>query len=250
MNSVTLAIVGSGGAGVVSLGELVLKAAANVGYYGLMRKSFGPQIRGGESAAIIRLSTHPVENFSGDIQCVVALDWNNFSRFGDEIPIKSGTFVIQDLMAGSTPEGLESENITTLDFSGTAESVGSSKANMAAFGLIGALLKCDANVLERLIRARLAKFDETIQAVSVAAMEAGQSLFDDANSFPDLLPKLEQSNSQGRWIATGNQLAGLGALEAGVKFVAAYPITPASDCLEWIANNIETVDGHLVQAED
>ncbi|MCG8669233.1 MAG: hypothetical protein MI867_07440, partial [Pseudomonadales bacterium] len=100
-----------------------------------------------------------------------------------------------------------------------------------------------------LSRGRLAEFDETIQAVSVAAMEAGQSLFD-APSFPDLLPKLTQSDGRGRWIATGNQLAGLGALEAGVKFVAAYPITPASDCLEWIANNIETVDGHLVQAED
>ncbi|MCG8311748.1 MAG: hypothetical protein MI976_00900, partial [Pseudomonadales bacterium] len=64
------------------------------------------------------------------------------------------------------------------------------------------------------------------------------------------MPERGASKQSQAWIATGNQLSGLGALEAGVRFVAAYPITPASDCLEWIANHIESVEGHLVQAED
>jgi 2-oxoglutarate ferredoxin oxidoreductase subunit alpha len=63
------------------------------------------------------------------------------------------------------------------------------------------------------------------------------------------LPPVMAKNPD-RWIATGNQLAGLGALESGIRFVAAYPITPASDSLEWIARHIESVGGHLVQAED
>jgi 2-oxoglutarate ferredoxin oxidoreductase subunit alpha len=54
----------------------------------------------------------------------------------------------------------------------------------------------------------------------------------------------------GVWYLSGNQAAGLGALEAGIRFVAAYPITPASDVLEWMAGGLEQVGGHLLQAED
>ena len=46
------------------------------------------------------------------------------------------------------------------------------------------------------------------------------------------------------------QAAGLGALEAGIRFVAAYPITPASDVLEWMAGGLEQLGGQLLQAED
>ena len=54
----------------------------------------------------------------------------------------------------------------------------------------------------------------------------------------------------GAWYISGNQAAGLGALEAGIRFVAAYPITPASDVLEWMAGGLEQLGGQLVQAED
>jgi 2-oxoglutarate ferredoxin oxidoreductase subunit alpha len=53
-----------------------------------------------------------------------------------------------------------------------------------------------------------------------------------------------------RWSINGNEAAGLGALRAGVRFVAAYPITPASEMLEWLAPRLEQVGGALLQAED
>ena len=59
MRNLTIALTGSGGTGVVALGEMLLRAAGNTGYYGILRKTFGPQIRGGESAAILRLGPQP-----------------------------------------------------------------------------------------------------------------------------------------------------------------------------------------------
>jgi 2-oxoglutarate ferredoxin oxidoreductase subunit alpha len=53
-----------------------------------------------------------------------------------------------------------------------------------------------------------------------------------------------------RWNISGNEAAGLGALRAGIRFVAAYPITPASEMLEWLAPRLEQVGGALLQAED
>src|SRR5574341_1174834 len=63
--SLTLALVGSGGVGVALLGYLVLKLAARQGLYGMMVQSYGPQIRGGESAAIVRLARDEIQYEGG-----------------------------------------------------------------------------------------------------------------------------------------------------------------------------------------
>jgi 2-oxoglutarate ferredoxin oxidoreductase subunit alpha len=53
-----------------------------------------------------------------------------------------------------------------------------------------------------------------------------------------------------RWDLSGNEGCGLGALRGGIRFAAAYPITPASDLLEWLAPRLEHLGGELLQAED
>ncbi len=63
--SAVLAIVGSGGDGVALLGDLLLSMAAEQGIFGVMVQSYGPQIRGGESAIVLRLARHEVQ-FEGD----------------------------------------------------------------------------------------------------------------------------------------------------------------------------------------
>lgn len=54
----SIAITGAGGAGVISCGELLLQAWARLGGRGLLRKAYGPQIRGGESAALLLSLIH------------------------------------------------------------------------------------------------------------------------------------------------------------------------------------------------
>jgi 2-oxoglutarate ferredoxin oxidoreductase subunit alpha len=53
-----------------------------------------------------------------------------------------------------------------------------------------------------------------------------------------------------RWHFNGNQGCGLGAIRGGIRFAAAYPITPASDLLEWLSPRLEQLGGSLLQAED
>jgi 2-oxoglutarate ferredoxin oxidoreductase subunit alpha len=55
---------------------------------------------------------------------------------------------------------------------------------------------------------------------------------------------------EAHWSITGNQACGVGALRGGTRFVAAYPITPASEMLEWMAPRLEKLGGSLLQAED
>ena len=55
-----IAMTGSGGSGAVTAGQIMLSAVAKAGFYGLMTRSAGPQIRGGESAAMLRYGAQPV----------------------------------------------------------------------------------------------------------------------------------------------------------------------------------------------
>jgi 2-oxoglutarate/2-oxoacid ferredoxin oxidoreductase subunit alpha len=96
IDDLSLALVGSGGAGVMTAGQTLLDAAATSGYYGLMTRATGPQIRGGEAAAILRLSTRPVECQDDRLDLLVALDWNKAERFADELILDEDSLVIAD----------------------------------------------------------------------------------------------------------------------------------------------------------
>ena len=67
IDDLILGLAGAGGDGVVSAGESLLSAASSEGYHAMMTKSFGSQIRGGESSCRVRLSTRKVLNPGGAV---------------------------------------------------------------------------------------------------------------------------------------------------------------------------------------
>ena len=102
----SLAITGSGGAGAITAGELLLSLAGNNGCFGMMRRSFGPQIRGGEAASLVRISHRPVECMNDSFDLLLALDWQNADRFADEIALRPDSLIIADPGVGDIPAAI------------------------------------------------------------------------------------------------------------------------------------------------
>lgn len=242
----SIAITGAGGAGVISCGELLLQAWARQGGRGLLRKAYGPQIRGGESAALLKLTEDEHYTAASHYDVVVALDWDNFSRFEDEIRLGSKTWVICE-EAGDLPEGVlaADPNILRVPLAELAAAAhADGRVNMLALGLLGKLLELPADSLSELAGQKLAGKPQAYREAATACIERG------ATEPLDCQLQAPPLATTGAWYLSGNQAAGLGALEAGIRFVAAYPITPASDVLEWMAGGLEQVGGQLLQAED
>jgi 2-oxoglutarate/2-oxoacid ferredoxin oxidoreductase subunit alpha len=63
---------GAGGDGVISAGESLINAAALTGYHAILTKSFGPQIRGGESSFRLRVAAKEVFAVSGTLDVAIA----------------------------------------------------------------------------------------------------------------------------------------------------------------------------------
>ena len=107
-----IGMAGSGGDGIVSAGDAFMSAAGLQGYHALLTKSFGPQIRGGESSCRLRLSTDPILSTGGALNVAVALNWEDFLKFGGELPVDGETSVIYDSRTGVLPGNLPLAAVT------------------------------------------------------------------------------------------------------------------------------------------
>lgn len=247
--SLSIAIAGSGGSGVMTAGTLLLEAAAKAGLYGLMVRTSGPQIRGGEAAALVRLSHQPVASLGDAFDLLVAVDWQNVHRFADEIPLGSASVVVGDATEGEVPEVFRAAGARAfpLPLKKMAKAIPGSWINMLALGLAGALSGLATGVLEAALRASWKRDDAGLEA-NLAALRAGVDAARGIDAFAPLAAAKPATAK--RWLLSGNEAAGYGALRGGVRFVAAYPITPATEMLEWMAPALAKIGGTLVQAED
>ncbi|NOZ43207.1 MAG: 2-oxoglutarate synthase, partial [Alphaproteobacteria bacterium] len=98
-----------------------------------------------------------------------------------------------------------------------------------------------------IIDKKLSKKGEAAVTASRAAVHAG---FEAATAVTSPVKVAPSEGGVKRWLISGNQATGFGALRGGIRFVAAYPITPATEILEWMSPNLPKVGGTLVQAED
>ena len=251
---ISVAITGSGGAGSITAGELLLSLAGKNGCFGMMRRSFGPQIRGGEAAALVRISHSPVECMNDTFDLLLALDWRNADRFAEEIALRHDSLIIADPSAGEIPESIRELGVDIIEvpMKDLAKGVPAGRPNMIALGLLSHWLGFCSDEAGRLIVEVFSRKGEEIVAGSRAAFNAGftEPLIVEAR---EARPGAERGNgtaAQSRWHFNGNQGCGLGAIRGGIRFAAAYPITPASDLLEWLSPRLEQLGGSLVQAED
>ncbi len=249
--SVSLVIAGSGGAGVVTAGSLLLEAAANAGWYALMTRSAGPQIRGGEAAAMIRFATQPVASHDDSFHLLMAIDWENISRFAAEIPLVADSLIVGVPALGDAPSALlgNAPRQAQLKLGEIAASIEGGRPNMVALGAIAGMIGLPVEAMASVVTKQLKRKGQAAIDASMAAFNAGLAAAADLPAVPRL-PAVSSAPDESRWSITGNEATGLGAIRGGVRFVAAYPITPATEVLEWLAPSLAKVGGVLVQAED
>ena len=251
---VSLIVTGSGGAGAITVGELLLQLAGKNGCFGLMRRSFGPQIRGGEAAAQLRISEHSVGCMNDGFDLWLALDWRNAERFAEEIRLRPDILIIADPAAGDIPAVIRDLGVEVIEIpmKALAEEVPGGRSNMVALGLLAQWMGFCSDSAGKLIAGVFSRRGEEVVTGSTAAFALGYTRplnIEIRESGIVALPGTDGQHQE-RWQISGSEGCGLGALRGGIRFAAAYPITPASDLLEWLSPRLPHVGGSLVQAED
>jgi 2-oxoglutarate ferredoxin oxidoreductase subunit alpha len=247
--SVAFALAGSGGAGVMTIGAMLLEAAAHAGYYGLFSRLSGPQVRGGEAAALVRLSTAAVESPPDHYDLLLAIDWSNVERFSSEIPLTTRSVIIGDPKMGTVPAGLAASGArqVAIPLAEEAGRLSGGRANMIALGIVAGIAGLPQTRVEEVVAKKIGGKGAVAIQASLAGVRRGYALAPVVGT--DVT--LQAAPLRGaRWLISGNEAVAAGALRGGVRFVAAYPITPATELLEWMAPVLPRIGGQLVQAED
>lgn len=256
-NDLLIGMAGAGGDGVIAAGESLITAAALEGYHAILTKSFGPQIRGGESSVRLRVAVGDVFTVSGTLDVAVALNWEDFLRFGAELPVGPTTLMIYDAahpigpdgppLAGVRPGEIVAAPIAQL----AREHAGTDKAkNTVVLGLMAGWFGIAPDALLKGIRKRFAKKSPEILEQNERAFSAGREY---AASHPVAsarpLEPVAKPDAP-KLLTDGNEMCGAAAIFAGCTFFGGYPITPSTEIMQYLGREIWKYGGTVFQAED
>lgn len=240
---------GQQGEGIESTGEIFATAMNRKGYYLYGYRHFSSRIMGGHTNNKIRVSTSPVHAISDDLDILIAFDQETIEVNHHEM--RTDSIIIADSKAKpEKPEGCRAQLIV-LPFTATAKELGTAlMKNMVAIGATCAVMKLDISAFETLITNMFTRKGEKVVEMNIEALNEGYCLMMEQLNDVEGDFVLEETDGTPHLYMIGNDAIGLGALSAGSRFMAAYPITPASEIMEYMIDNLPKVGGTVVQTED
>lgn len=213
-------IAGAAGEGIKVSGLMLQKTAFRAGLYTYGSTEYPSLIRGGHNTFQVTVSNEPIRSARTRVDLLVDLKTST---------VASLAFPLADLAK-------QSGNLLT--------------KNTVALGASCALLGLDLNLLKTVIGEAFAGKD---QAVIDQNHQAAQLGFDYATkNFADKKLKLEipKLPPKDKIMFCGNEALALGAVAGGMKFYCAYPMTPSTPILHYLAANAQKLNIVVNHAED
>ncbi len=235
---------GEAGQGVQSVGFLLARVFSRGGYHVFADQDYESRVRGGHNFFRIRISTAEVGAIAEDIDILVALNKETIDLHRPKMA--QGGIIVYD---GDQTQGVTGDShLLRVPLERLAEERAGGKLmiNTVALGAALSLVNYDLGILEKVLEDRFGKGQVAKQ--NVAAAQAGYDYVQSEHKGD--FHTLESCTPTNRMLLTGNEALSLGAIAAGCKFMAAYPMTPASSIMEYLAAKSEDLDLVMVHAED
>jgi len=249
INQLSWKVGGQQGEGIESTGEIFSIALNRLGYYLYGYRHFSSRIKGGHTNNKIRVSTKPAASISDDLDVLVAFDQETIDVNIHELS-PHGVVIADSKFNPVLPEGANGRLIS-VPFTEIADSLGTSlMKNMVAVGASSAALSLDVTAFQSVVEEIFAKKGQKIIDMNRDAMAKGYEYFNEQAGGAIEALQLEKADGQKRMFMIGNDAIALGAVAAGCRFMPAYPITPASEVMEYLIRKLPELGGTVIQTED
>lgn len=240
---------GQQGEGVESTDRIFSTALNRLGYYLYGYRHFSSRIKGGHTNNKIRISTKPIRSISDDLDILVAFDQESIDFNAHELR-KGGVIVADAKFNPVVPEGLD-VRLFPVPITAIAEELGTSLfKNMVASGASWALLGLPIEVFNKAVAEEFGRKGPAIVEKNIEAVRRGAQYVLDLAGGSLSEFELEPPDGKPKLFMIGNEAIGLGAVAAGCRFMAAYPITPASEIMEYLVKVLPKFGGTVIQTED
>ncbi|GJM73408.1 hypothetical protein HMSSN036_56240 [Paenibacillus macerans] len=240
---------GQQGEGVESTDRIFSTALNRLGYYLYGYRHFSSRIKGGHTNNKIRISTKPIRAISDDLDILVAFDQESIDLNAKEL--RSGGVIVADAKFNPTvPEGVDA-GLFPVPITSIAEELGTSlMKNMVASGASWALLGLPLEVFNKAVEEEFGRKGPAIVEKNIEAVKRGADYVLELAGGPLEEFKLEPADGKQKLFMIGNDAIGLGAVAAGCRIMSAYPITPASEIMEYLIKKLPKFGGTVIQTED
>ena len=241
----SIKIGGEAGQGIQTIGDTLARVFSRTGYHVFSHQDYESRIRGGHNFYQIRLSDLPLSAPRDQVDIIVALDRESITLHEADLG-KNGR-IIGDLATLKVKP--EKKQFLDIPFAGLASSSGGSAimANTVAVGAVLGMLGLELDGLFAIITDTFSKKGEAVVQANKNAAQAGHDF------------ALKQCTScsfsvtpaaSGKMLMGGVESIAFGALVSGCKFYAAYPMTPSTGIMNYLASKEKEYGIVVEQAED
>ena len=245
LTDLSVMIGGQGGDGTLTVSDLLGRYFRKSGLYVYTSRNVLSRIRGGHADASVRASRDPISAVKPEVDVLVAFD-NEAVEMG-RAELAAHGFIIYD----STGFHVDLPNAAGFPF---ATLVGGPLGqpifkNTAAYGALSVLLGFDPAKTREVIEERFKRRGGEALEKNLKALEIGRKAALEAAGVANRF-SVAEGDAHDLILTTGNQAVALGFVVGGGRFFAGYPITPATEVMEYLQRYLPAFGGVVRQAED
>lgn len=241
----SIKIGGEAGQGIQTIGATLGKVFARSGYFVFTHQDYESRIRGGHNFYQIRFAEHSVLAPKRGINILVALDRASIDIHPSEL--LEGGITVYD--AEQLKMSVDRQGFLNIPFNALAVKHGGSAimANTVAVGAVLGMLGIDLGLLNEILTETFKKKGEGVIEANKQAAQAGWQYA--STNCPSCAFCLGRKSAP-KMLISGVDSIALGALASGLRFYAAYPMTPSTGIMNFLASNADEFGLIVEQAED
>jgi len=243
-----LRIAGESGEGVITIGETLCRIAAREGLHIVTFRTFPAEIKGGACMIQVRLSEKNISYHGEKLDFLVCL---NQEALDENLPDLKEHGVLLCEAECDLAEERPGRAVYKVPFERIAtREIGSRiSKNIVVLGTLCHLLGLPRKTIEGFLSEKFARKGKTVLDHNLAALQKGLDFAQRHLAKKDPY-KFPNGSEQKKLLMTGNEAIALGATAAGMRYFFGYPITPASEIMEWLAVHLPQMGGKVLQTED
>ena len=240
-----LAIGGEAGQGIATPGDVLARIFVRRGLHLSTYNAYQSIIRGGHIFLTVRISDHPIFSHGDKLDLLFCLNQDTMDRH--QRLMGPGSRVVFNSDTVSPGVASDERELCPIPVSQLTKSRNRLMQNTIGVGAVMALLGLDFQILEDSLSLRFQRQGQGVVDENVSVARAGYD-FAIANfqAFPDPVP----TGPKPLAVWSGNEAIAMGGAAAGVRFYSAYPMSPATGILHWMAQNARSLGIMVRQAED
>jgi len=239
---------GEGGEGVISTGEMLTLALARAGFEIYTFRTYPAEIKGGHANFQVRASGKLLLSYGAAVDVLLAFNEEAYQKHIKDVRPGGVVLYDSDSFAPPSTDSLIFYGVPLTSLATEKVGVKLTK-NILALGVCSQLFDIPFATFEELLKEKFGRKGDMVVQKNLLALRVGADYIKQQKK-RDQIHLGAGPRKTKELVLSGNESFALGAIAAGCRFYAGYPITPATDIMEFLAKELPKLGGYVVQTED